>query len=132
MPESPFGGAVAKNPWSKCGQALCSCQPDESDLAELAGSAEPGCPLCADAGAVRTDHAGGNSASSWTRRAERVDNRVPMVTEFLTASFVVRLWGDPVWIAPPAPRGVAAVCDDPAETSDALPVDPPPPRSRRA
>ncbi|HHN78115.1 MAG TPA: hypothetical protein ENK11_05495 [Phycisphaerales bacterium] len=120
MPESPFGGSVAKKPWSKCGQAMCSCQPDETDLQQSVV-----CPLCVADGSKEKKHADG---VSWTRRAERIDDRVPMAVEFLTASFLLRLWSEPVWIAPPPPRGIAPGFADRPRVTWVPAVEPPPPR----
>ncbi len=103
---------------------MCSCQPDEMDLQESAA-----CPLCAAAGGKSKKHA---DRVSWTRRAERIDSRVPLATGFLTASFVLRLWSEPAWIAPPSPRGIARGSAGRPCVTWVPAVEPPPPRPRAA
>lgn len=125
MPESPFGGSAVKNPWSKCGQTMCSCQPDGVDLGE---PEEPACPLCITAGADAHRKA---ARVSWTRRAERIDNRVPLATGFLSGSLVMRLWSEPARIEPPAPRGAASTVEHRIGSLCVSLIDPPPPRACR-
>lgn len=126
LPASPFGGSFAKATWSKCGQDLCSCQPDAAD------PTDPLCPLCPpDNGCVETSScalASGIATVSWTRTAERLDSRVPMSINLLTASLMLRLWAEPIVIQPPVACEVIARADNRVAGACSILIDPPPPR----
>lgn len=121
-----FGGDRVRSPWSRCGLDLCVCQPV---------AVEPECPLCASGemgGGGSTCVDGDSSdADGWSRRAERLDGRVPMAIELIGVSLVLRLGGDVIPVPSPSVTGFVALSGADAGDAEPLPVTPPPPRAPR-
>jgi hypothetical protein len=125
----PFGSVVLDRPWSRCGLTLCACTPEDS-------VPEPACPLCVAGDPVETpvcDAASGRGeecgAVLLVHRQERLGDGLPMLTELLSASLVLRLGGSPLHIKPPAACGAACVVVVAAPASRGLEIEPPPPRA---
>ena len=132
----PFGSVGLDRPWSRCGLTMCACDPDGA-LALLV--AQPACPLCPESGelenpaydsalcdAVRPSGTTGRAVL--VRRSERLGGDLPMLTELLSASLVLRLGGTPVTIRPPTACGVARADRTVNPVSRGLEIEPPPPR----
>lgn len=121
-----FGGDRVRSPWSRCGLDLCVCQPV---------AVEPECPLCASGemgGGGSTCVDGDSSdADGWSRRAERLDGRVPMAIELIGVSLVLRLGGEAISMVIPARAGFVVMTGASAPDAEPLPVTPPPPRAPR-
>ena len=137
---NPFGSFEANRPWSVCGQDLCLCTP--AGPAVTPGPApEAFCPLCPGYGAEQTDReprhgdprcdegCDAPATPRLVRRAERLDIDLPLLSELIGATLVVRLGTPPVHIEAPACCGLVL------ENTVGVPefatpaMDPPPPRA---